>query len=121
MAECGGMIYLSQGICQEGQPDFLPMAGVLPFSISNRKEDRRLSLGYRRFDYNGQTLYGHEFHYTQYVQRPGGRLIPTVAQVYNARGEKVNTPVFRYKNLLASYTHLYWGEIDLDKLFGNEE
>ena len=68
MAECGGMIYLSQGICQDGQPDFLPMAGVLPFSISNRKEDRRLSLGYRRFDYNGQTLYGHEFHYTQYVQ-----------------------------------------------------
>lgn len=121
LAECGGMIYLSQGICQDEQPDFLSMAGVLPFSISNRKEDRRLSLGYRRFDYNGQTLYGHEFHYTQYVQRSGERLLPTVAQVYNARGEKVNTLVFRYKNLLASYTHLYWGEIDLNKLFENEE
>lgn len=66
-------------------------------------------------------MYGHEFHYTQYVQRSGEWLLPTVAQVYNARGEKVNTPVFRYKNLLASYTHLYWGEIDLNKLFKNEE
>jgi cobyrinic acid a,c-diamide synthase len=29
----------------------------------------------------------------------------------------VSTPVFRYKNVIASYTHLYWGEIDLLKLF----
>lgn len=117
LAECGGMIYLSQGVCMDGQPDFCPLAGVLPFSISNRKEHRKLSLGYRRFDYNGQTLRGHEFHYTQFVERAGEHLWPSAAQVYNAKGQPVDTPVFRYKNLLASYTHLYWGELDLDKLF----
>lgn len=121
LAECGGMIYLSQGICLDGQPGFLPLAGVLPFSVSNRKEHRKLSLGYRRFDYNGQTLRGHEFHYTQFAERAGERLLPSVARVYNARGQEVATPVFRYKNLLASYTHLYWGETDLDKLFEDEQ
>ncbi len=121
LAECGGMIYLSQGVCMDGQPDFCPLAGVLPFSISNRKEHRKLSLGYRRFDYNGQTLRGHEFHYTQFVERAGEHLWPSAAQVYNAKGQPVDTPVLRYKNLLASYTHLYWGETDLDKLFEDEQ
>ena len=79
-----------------------------------------MSLGYRRFDYNGQTLRGHEFHYTQFVERAGERLLPSVARVYNARGQEVTTPVFRYKNLLASYTHLYWGETDLDRLFADK-
>ena len=121
LAECGGMIYLSQGVCLDGQPDFRPLAGVLPFSISNRKEHRKLSLGYRCFDYNGQALRGHEFHYTQFVERAGEHLWPSAAQVYNAKGQPVDTPVFRYKNLLTSYTHLYWGETDLDKLFENEQ
>ena len=31
----------------------------------------------------------------------------SITQVYNAKGEPVDTPVFRYKNVLASYTHLY--------------
>ena len=42
----------------------------------------------------------------------------SIAQVYNAKGGKVTTPVFRYKNLIASYTHLYWGEVDVMALFG---
>jgi cobyrinic acid a,c-diamide synthase len=42
---------------------------------------------------------------------------PTVVQVYNAKGQPVNTPVFRYKNTIASYTHLYWGETDIMRLF----
>ena len=42
---------------------------------------------------------------------------PSVVQVYNAKGQPVDTPVFRYKNTIASYTHLYWGEIDVMSLF----
>ena len=26
--------------------------------------------------------------------------------------------IFGYKNLIASYTHLYWGEMDVMSLFG---
>ena len=88
------------------------MCGVLPYTITARKADRKLSLGYRRFELDGKEYRGHEFHYTQFVQ--SGITNPlqrpqSAAQVYNAKGEPVDTPVFKYKNVLASYTHLYAG------------
>ena len=101
VAECGGMMYLSQAIVTD-DGDY-PMCGVLPYSITARKADRKLSLGYRRFVLDGKEYRGHEFHYTQFLgQKPA-----SVAQVYNAKDEPVDTPVFKYKNVLASYTHLY--------------
>ena len=101
VAECGGMMYLCESIVtDEGT---YPMCGVLPYQISARKADRKLSLGYRRFELDGQEYRGHEFHYTQFL----GEVPPSVTQVYNAKGEPVSTPVFKYKNVLASYTHLY--------------
>ena len=100
-AECGGMMYLCREIVtDEGA---YPMCGVLPYVITARKADRKLSLGYRQFVLDGKAYRGHEFHYTQFL----GETPPSVAQVYNAKGEPVTTPVFRYKNVLASYTHFY--------------
>ena len=101
VAECGGMMYLCREILtDEGN---YPMCGVLPYAITARKADRRLSLGYRQFTLDGQTYRGHEFHYTQFL----GEVPQSVTQVYNAKGEPVPTPVFRHHNVLASYTHLY--------------
>ena len=136
LAECGGMIYLSQSVLSDGDTDGgsagscvgnigNEMVGVLPFSITNERKRRKLTLGYRRFDYNGWRLKGHEFHYTQFAvpetdgKEGGACSLPlSIAQVYNAKGGKVTTPFFRYKNLIASYTHLYWGEVDVMALFG---
>lgn len=136
LAECGGMIYLSQSVLSDGDTDGgsagscvgnigNEMVGVLPFSITNERKRRKLTLGYRWFDYNGWRLKGHEFHYTQFAvpetdgKEGGACSLPlSIAQVYNAKGGKVTTPVFRYKNLIASYTHLYWGEVDVMALFG---
>ena len=136
LAECGGMIYLSQSVLSDGDTDGgsagscvgnigNEMVGVLPFSITNERKRRKLTLGYRQFDYNGWRLKGHEFHYTQFAvpetdgKEGGACSLPlSIAQVYNAKGGKVTTPVFRYKNLIASYTHLYWGEVDVMALFG---
>ncbi|MDR0745606.1 MAG: cobyrinate a,c-diamide synthase [Mediterranea sp.] len=116
LAECGGMIYLSRGIDDKG--GYNTMTNVLPFSITNLKSARHLTLGYRQFEYNGQQLRGHEFHYTQFED---DRLsIPSVAQVYDAMSEPVATPVFRYKNVIASYTHLYLGETDILKLWNDD-
>ena len=121
LAECGGMMYLSQGICfdtlQQAGNVYYPMTRVFPFSISNQKQHRKLSLGYRQFDYNGLNLRGHEFHYTQFIRGEEQSVPDSIVQVYNARKQPVDTPVFRYKNVIASYTHLYWGEINLMELF----
>ena len=99
VAECGGMMYLCQSIVtDEGEYE---MCGVLPYQISARRADRKLSLGYRQFVLDGKEYRGHEFHYTQFM----GDTPTSITQVYNAKGEPVDTPVLKYKNVLASYTH----------------
>lgn len=80
-----------------------PMCDVLPYTITARQADRHLSLGYRRFSLDGSVWLGHEFHYTQFL----GETPVSVRPVCNAKGEPVSSPVMRYKNVLASYTHLY--------------
>lgn len=101
VAECGGMMYLCRNIVAD-DGDY-PMCGVLPYTITARRADRHLSLGYRRFVLDGREYRGHEFHYTQFL----GAVPPTACQVFNAKGDPVGTPVFRHQNVLASYTHLY--------------
>ncbi|MBQ7639445.1 MAG: cobyrinate a,c-diamide synthase [Bacteroidales bacterium] len=104
LAECGGMMYLSQTVC-----------GILPFECT--MEGARLHLGYRRIvTTSGAEWRGHEFHYSRIADAPEAKL-PSVAEQYNAAGERVDTPLFRYKNIRAGYTHLYWGEADLLKLW----
>ena len=114
LAECGGMIYLSKGIVAD-EEKYFEMTGVLPFSISMRKQDRKLSLGYRQFESNKLSMRGHEFHYTQFV--PQEDMPNSIAQVFDAKGNAVDTSVFKYKHLIASYTHLYWGDNGIMKLF----
>lgn len=100
VAECGGMMYLCESIVTDDGE--YPMCGVLPYRISARKADRHLSLGYRQFTLDGKDYRGHEFHYTQFL----GDVPSSAVQVYDAKGRPVPTPVLRYKNVVASYTHL---------------
>ena len=101
VAECGGMMYLCEKIVTDDGE--FPMCGVLPYAITARKADRKLSLGYRRFELDGKEYRGHEFHYTQFL----GEIPPSIVQVYDAKGNPVPTPVLKHGNVLASYTHLY--------------
>lgn len=110
-AECGGMMYLCRKmITREG--DSYPMAGVLPLECTLEK--MRLHLGYRTAQYRGMQLKGHEFHYSSVVQPD--LLLSEVCQL-NAKGLAVDTPLYRYKNVIAGYTHWYWGENDFFKLW----
>lgn len=111
LAECGGMMYLSECIKDKDGIAY-PMIGV--FGQEASMADARLSLGYRRFEYNGTEARGHEFHYSHIEENS----IPSVTQLYNAKGERVKTKLIRYKNAIAGYTHIYWAETDLTKLFG---
>lgn len=106
LAECGGMIYLSEEI--NGKK----MCGVFPLKASMK--NARLKLGYRRVKFDNFEISGHEFHYSDILDLSG---LPSVAQQYNIRSKKVATPVYRYKNVFAGYTHFYWAETDIFKLW----
>lgn len=110
-AECGGMMYLCRKmITCDG--DSYPMAGVLPLECTLEK--MRLHLGYRTAQYRGMQLKGHEFHYSSVVQSD---LLPSEVCQLNAKGAAVDTPLYCYKNVIAGYTHWYWGENDFFKLW----
>lgn len=106
LAECGGMIYLTEDI------DGKKMCAVFPLKTSMK--NARLKLGYRKVKFDNFEIPGHEFHYSDIIDSSGLR---SVARQYNIRGEEVATPVYRYKNVFAGYTHLYWAGTDIFKLW----
>lgn len=101
-AECGGMMYLCDSITGTDGKAW-PMTGILPQKAT--MQPMRLNLGYRYFEYNHTIFKGHEFHYSTME-----KALPSLVQQFNARGDAVPAAVWRYKNVLASYTHLYWAE-----------
>lgn len=106
LAECGGLIYLCERI------DRHEMCGVFPLTAT--MNDSKLHLGYRTVDFPDLTLKGHEFHYSHIINP---YLENSIAKQTNANGREVDTPVYRYKNVIAGYTHLYWAESDLRNLW----
>ncbi|MDE6768947.1 MAG: cobyrinate a,c-diamide synthase [Muribaculaceae bacterium] len=114
LAECGGMIYLTEDI------DGRKMCGVLPLQVT--MEAARLTLGYRRivFPESALTLKGHEFHYSHIKEEKNikeEKTPPSISCQFNVKGGNVATPFYRYKNTIAGYTHLYWAETDIFKLW----
>lgn len=106
LAECGGMIYLTQDI--NGKK----MCGLLP--LSTTMNDAKLTLGYRKIIFPNLELKGHEFHYSNVIDKSS---VESIASQFNVKGKNVSTPVYRYKNTIAGYTHLYWAETDIFKLW----
>lgn len=102
LAECGGMMYLCRTITgMDGIKH--PMAGVLEQDAT--MDGMKLHLGYRSLTYKDIPLRGHEFHYSRLTNA-----LPSVATQYNAKGVATDTAFIRYENVIAGYTHLYWGE-----------
>ena len=102
LAECGGMMYLCREIIDPAGGHH-PMCGVLPLTAT--MEGMRLHLGYRQFEYNGHAWRGHEFHYSNIVGD-----YPSAAALFDAKGKASATPLYRQENVIAGYTHLYWGD-----------
>jgi cobyrinic acid a,c-diamide synthase len=131
LAECGGMMYLGRGITDESGKTW-PTAALLDIDTTIR--EKKLTLGYRTLTIGHQTLKGHEFHYSQFVQAPAAAGASGAADanapakassagnanatantsiamtVHDARGQEIPMPVFYRQNLFASYMHFYWGE-----------
>ncbi|QXE90290.1 cobyrinate a,c-diamide synthase [Geomonas subterranea] len=109
-AECGGFIYLTQGVAGEGET--IPFVGVFP--VRTRMLPRRKALGYREIELIADTVVGtkgtkargHEFHYSEMGEMP-----ERIERLYRVsrKGADLGLEGFRYKNCLASYIHLHFG------------
>lgn len=107
-AECGGFMYLCRSVGS------VPMCGVLPLVAT--MDGARLHLGYRQMEWGGEPWRGHEFHYssivdenaesTQQSLREAG--VEVVRNQHSASGKPVDTPIYKFKNVIAGYTHWYY-------------
>ena len=98
-------MYLGLTIASDNGKPFA-MAGILDLATS--MEGKKLSMGYRTIGLDGEKVKGHEFHYSRLVT--AGQIPAADCTVHNARGERVEAPMYYSDRLLASYMHLYWGE-----------
>jgi len=112
LAECGGMMYLCKSITDK-EGNRYPMSGILNQAAT--MEQMKLRLGYRTLNYMEHQLRGHEFHYSAII--PQESPLSSVAEAFTAKGIKTETPLYRYKNMLAGYTHLYWADETQNKWF----
>ncbi len=110
-AECGGFLYLCHDI------DGVEMCGV--FNITASMVNFRLHLGYRSACVGGIEIKGHEFHYSDIRDSQSDKFSREIIQK-NAKGADVDTPIYRYKNVIAGYTHWYWAECGFDKTWLKE-
>ena len=115
LAECGGMIYLSRSITNKQGDKSYRMAGVLPLDCT--MQEARLHLGYRKMEIDQDEWKGHEFHYSKMLDSGA---IPSFTIQRNAKGQQVPTALYRYKNVIAGYTHWYWGEKNILDLWNLE-
>jgi cobyrinic acid a,c-diamide synthase len=109
-AECGGLMYLGQSLALED--GVFPMTGVLPVSFGFSK--RPQGHGYtvvqidrpNPFFEVGQTIRGHEFHYSS-VRTWQADLAATVFAVDRGSGLKDRRDGLCRNNVLATYTHIH--------------
>jgi cobyrinic acid a,c-diamide synthase len=106
-AECGGLIYLSEGL--EGAGDF-----VGAFPVRARMLPKRKALGYRQVETSaasiigaaGTVARGHEFHYSEIGVMSAGI---ERAYLVTRQGKELAAEGYCYRNCLASYIHLHFG------------
>lgn len=120
-AECGGLMYLTAGLTDR-EGDEHALVGALPGRAIMR--ERRSHLGYVTIRAlvdtpllrAGETLRGHEFHYSTWEDLPAD--LPHAYVARSRRGGAERMEGYARGNLLASYVHLhFWSEPALAERF----
>jgi len=114
--ECGGLMYLGEGLVVGGKT--YPMVGALPIKFVIHK--RPQGHGYTVLEVDrpnpyyqvGKTLKGHEFHYSKAIltSEQGVRFVFKVKRGNGVEGMRDG---LCRKNILATYTHIHAGGNDL--------
>jgi cobyrinic acid a,c-diamide synthase len=109
-AECGGLIYLGEVLIVDESA--YPMVGALPLKMV--LEEKPQGHGYTILEVAkenpyygvGETLKGHEFHYTRAIISGSGEINP-VFKVHRGHCLDGKNDGLCKKNLLATYTHVH--------------
>ena len=111
-AECGGLMYLGEGLLLEKRT--YPMAGVFPlvFSLEGKPQAHGYSVAEvvekNPFYPEGTILRGHEFHYSKPVNATGDMEGFSYAfRMKRGQGIYEKKDGICFKNVLATYTHLH--------------
>ncbi len=110
-AECGGLMYLTEGIV-DGSGAVHPMVGLVP---GRSRLAGRLTMGYRIVTATqdslllraGEQVRGHEFHYSEWIDRPAD--VPWAYHMAPRQGNVAQPEGYARDGLLASYVHLHFG------------
>ncbi len=111
-AECGGLMYLGEGLLLNGRT--YPMAGVFPlvFCLEERPQAHGYSIAEvvkkNPFYPEGTILRGHEFHYSRphnAFEEPEG--VSYAFRMKRGHGIHEKRDGICYRNVLATYTHLH--------------
>jgi cobyrinic acid a,c-diamide synthase len=118
-AECGGLMYLGESLVLKEK--IYPMVGVLPLHCVMEEKPQGHGytvlevLGKNPYYPIGETLKGHEFHYSRPIIGRAEEFDP-VFKVLRGRGIDGDRDGLCKKNLLATYTHVHaagndmWGK-----------
>lgn len=112
IAEGGGMVLLSRSLTVREGGSAYEMSGVLPFGCT--MIDSHLHTGYRIIEMSDKSLRGHEFRFLSIDT--GNSRLPSdirIVPVMNTRGAEADSCIYRYRNVIAGFTHWYWGETDV--------
>jgi cobyrinic acid a,c-diamide synthase len=109
-AECGGAVYLGEKLIYEENE--YGMVGALPVVFAFRKKPQ--GHGYvaletvrdNPFYSTGESIRGHEFHYT-YMRSPQADDLTFAFRVVRGHGFDGERDGVCYRNVLASYTHMH--------------
>ncbi|MDD2540225.1 MAG: cobyrinate a,c-diamide synthase [Desulfuromonadaceae bacterium] len=111
-AECGGFIYLTEGLDKSDHQPSADFVGIFP--VRCRMLPQRKTLGYRQAELTqnvsiglkGAVVRGHEFHYSEI-----GTMPEEVERCYQVSRQAVAMGLegFRVRNCLASYIHVHFG------------
>jgi len=113
-AECGGFMYLTEGLVPLQGPIEATHRFVGVFPVTTRMLPRRKALGYREIELAGESIIGgpgmvargHEFHYSEISEMPAG-----IERLFRVRRGSVELGKegYRVRNCLGSYLHLHFG------------
>ena len=115
LAECGGMVFLGRTLKSKENGTAYAMSNILPIDFV-MPATPHLSSGYRKTIIQEQEWKGYEFHYSNILQDDTPSQWASLS-ISNQKGNETIMPLYRYKNVVASYTHWYWGDKDILKIW----